>query len=318
MKYCIGVDLGGTNIAAGLVDFGTHEILRKLSVKTNAPRPCEEISTDIAKLARRLCKEQGISLSSVAWVGVATPGIVKNETVLTATNLGWTNEPLGVLLSRQLGRPSYIANDANAAAYAEAMWGVGQGTSSLVELTLGTGVGGGIIIDGKIYSGSNYAGGELGHTVINMNGEMCTCGRHGCWEAYASATALINQTKQAMHRYPDSIMWKLCDGDINNVSGITAFNAMRNNDPIGRMVVDRYCEYVAVGISNIINIFQPDILCIGGGISKEGDTLINPIKAYVEGENYARNISKNTEIKTAALGNDAGIIGAAYLHELYK
>ena len=154
--------------------------------------------------------------------------------------------------------------------------------------------------------------------VINMDGEICTCGRQGCWEAYASATALIRQTKQAMIRYPKSKMWEICGGDISKVSGRTAFDAMRAGDDTAKRVVDRYIEYVAIGISNNINIFQPDVLCVGGGISKEGSTLIDPIVAYVEGENYARHIAKKTQIKAAALGNDAGIIGAAYLCDLYK
>ena len=185
-------------------------------------------------------------------------------------------------------------------------------------ITLGTGVGGGIIIDGKIYSGFNCAGGELGHTVIAVDGEMCSCGRQGCWEAYASATALIRQTKQAMIRYSDSVMWQLCENDINKVSGITAFDAMRKGDLAGKSVVDNYVKYVAVGIANNINIFQPEIICIGGGISKEGDTLIKPIEEYVNGDNYARNIPSKAKIKTALLGNDAGIIGAANICDLYK
>ncbi|MBQ3817540.1 MAG: ROK family protein, partial [Clostridia bacterium] len=211
-----------------------------------------------------------------------------------------------------------IENDANAAAYGEYIAGAGKGTENFVAVTLGTGVGGGVIINGKIYSGSNYAGAELGHTVINMDGEACTCGRKGCWEAYASATALIRQTKQEMIKYPQSVMWDMCEGDINKVSGRTAFDAMRKGDLAGKKVVDDYIKYVAVGISNNINIFQPEVICIGGGVSKEGDTLVIPIREYVSGENYARNVEKKTEIKTAALGNDAGIIGAAYLCNLYK
>lgn len=312
MKYCIGVDLGGTNIAAGLVDFGTHEILRKLSVKTNAPRPCEEISTDIAKLARRLCKEQGISLSSVAWVGVATPGIVKNETVLTATNLGWTNEPLGVLLSRQLGRPSYIANDANAAAYAEAIWGVGQGTSSLVELTLGTGVGGGIVINGNIWDGFNGFAAEIGHMVIKAGGRECSCGKLGCLEAYCSATALVKETKRIMKLYPDSTMWSVCGGDIDRVNGKTAFVARKQGDYAARLVVDSFIDNLAVGVSNIINIFQPSVVCIGGGISGEGENLMAPLRDRVARTSFGLAQGK-TKVLAGKYRNDAGIIGAALL-----
>ena len=238
--------------------------------------------------------------------------------VCYANNLDFYDVPMAAMLKEKLGVDFYIENDANAAAYGEYIAGAGKGSNDFIAITLGTGVGGGVIVNGKIYSGSNYAGAELGHVVINMDGEICTCGRQGCWEAYASATALIRQTKQAMIRYPKSKMWELCGGDISKVSGRTAFDAMRAGDDTAKRVVDRYIEYVAIGISNNINIFQPDILCVGGGISKEGSTLIDPIVAYVEGENYARHIAKKTQIKAAALGNDAGIIGAAYLCDLYK
>lgn len=317
--YRVGIDLGGTNIVSGVVD-ENYKIIATGKLKTNMPRPAEEIADDMAKTVYMAIENAGLTIDDIEFIGIGSPGAINpvDGIVTYANNLNFDNVPLCELVRARVPKDVYIENDANAAAYGEYIAGAGKGTKNFVAVTLGTGVGGGIIIDGKIYSGSNYAGGELGHTVISMNGEMCTCGRHGCWEAYASATALINQTKQAMHRYPDSIMWKLCDGDIENVSGITAFNAMRNNDPIGKMVVDRYCEYVAVGISNIINIFQPDVICIGGGISREGDTLIEPIRAFVAGENYARSVKQKAVIKEAALGNDAGIIGAAYLCDLYR
>ena len=222
------------------------------------------------------------------------------------------------MLSERVGKKFYVDNDANAAAYGEFIAGAGKGTNNFVAITLGTGVGGGVIIDRKIFSGSNGAGAELGHTVIQMNGEPCSCGRNGCWEAYASATALIRQTRQAMLRYPESVMWKLCEGSLDRISGLTAFNAMRSGDAAGKMVVEQYIRYIAVGIANVINIFQPDVVCIGGGVSKEGDTLTTPIKEFVMGENYARNLATKTVIKTADLGNNAGIIGAAFLCELHK
>ncbi len=317
--YRLGIDLGGTNIVAGVVD-EDYKIIGKGKMKTGATRSADEIADDMAKAVFAAIEDAKISIDQIDSMGIGSPGAIDpvNGVVTYANNLGFNNVPLVKMMKERVGKDFYIENDANAAAYGEYIAGAGKGTTNFVAITLGTGVGGGIIIDGKIYSGSNYAGGELGHTVISMNGEMCTCGRHGCWEAYASATALINQTKQAMHRYADSEMWKLCDNDINNVNGITAFNAMRNGDPVGRMVVDRYLEYVAVGISNVINIFQPEAVCIGGGISKEGETLTEPIKAFVAGENYARSIKQHCVIKTAALGNDAGIIGAAFLGDLYS
>lgn len=316
--YKIGIDLGGTNIVAGVVD-SNYKIIGRGKMKTNLPRPAEQIADDMAKCVFMAIEDAGLTLDDIDSLGIGSPGAIDpvSGVVTYSNNLNFFNLPLGEMMKERVGKDFYLENDANAAAYGEYIAGAGKGTNNFVAVTLGTGVGGGVIINGKIYSGSNYAGGELGHTVININGEKCTCGRYGCWEAYASATALINQTKQAMRRYPDSIMWKLCEGDIDKATGITAFNAMRSNDPIGRMVVEHYCEYVAVGISNIMNVFQPDIICIGGGISHEGDTLLNPIKAFVQGENYARSVGHKTVIKVADLGNDAGIIGAAYLCDLY-
>lgn len=317
--YKLGIDLGGTNIVAGVVD-DNYNIVATSKVKTNLPRPAEEVIDDMVKAANIAIESAGLKVSDIDSMGVGSPGAIDpvHGVVCYANNLGFNNVPMAKMLKVRMGVDFYIENDANAAAYGEYIAGAGRGTNDFIAITLGTGVGGGVIIDGKIYSGSNYAGAELGHTVIAMGGEMCSCGRQGCWEAYASATALIRQTKQAMIKYPKSVMWELCGGDINKVDGRTAFDAMRKGDVAGKMVVDKYVEYVAVGVSNNINIFQPDVLCIGGGISKEGDNLIKPIKAFLEGENYARNIEKNTEVKVAELGNDAGIIGAAYLCELYK
>ena len=317
--YRLGIDLGGTNIVASVVD-ENYNILSTAKRKTNCPRPAEEIMDDIAAVATDAIAEAGISKEEVEAAGIGSPGAIDpvNGVVCYANNLGFINVPVSSMLKERTGIDFYIENDANAAAYGEFLAGAGKGTKDFIMITLGTGVGGGIIIDGRIYSGSNYAGGELGHTVIAVDGEVCTCGRMGCWEAYASATALIRQTKQAITRYPDTIMWELVDNDIEAVSGRTAFDAMRKGDIPAKSVVDKYIEYIAIGIANNVNIFQPEILCIGGGISKEGDVLIKPIEQFVAGENYARNIPKKVQIKTAQLGNDAGIIGAANICNLYK
>lgn len=317
--YRLGVDLGGTNIVAGVVD-ENFKIIATGKRKTNFPRPAEEIVKDIAAAIKDAIYNAKIDVKDIISFGIGSPGAInsKDGIVERADNLGFYNFPITELLKKYTGFDFIIENDANAAAYGEYIAGAGKGYKSLVAVTLGTGVGGGVIIDGKIFAGSNYAGAELGHTIIAMDGEVCTCGRNGCWEAYASATALIRQTKQAMIRYSDSIMWELCNNDITKVSGKTAFDAMRKGDKAGKMVVDKYVQYIAVGVINCVNIFQPEVLCIGGGVSKEGETLINPIKDYLDGEDYARNIKKRVQIKTAALGNDAGLIGAAFLGELKK
>lgn len=317
--YWLGIDLGGTNIATGVVD-ENYNIIGRGKVKTNrAGRTPDDIADDMAKAVFMAIEDAGIDKSEIVAMGIGSPGSIVPETgtVAVANNLGFKNLPLCQMLKDRTGFDFYIENDANAAAYGELLAGAGRGKKNFVAITLGTGVGGGIIIDGKIFSGFNHAGGEVGHTVIVQNGEQCACGRQGCWEAYASATALIRQTKFAMIKDPTSVMWEIA-GTIENVNGLTAFDAMRRGDETAKKVVDQYIEYIAVGLVNMINIFQPEVICIGGGVSKEGDTLIKPIKSYARLDRYSKNVATQTEIKTAELGNDAGIIGAAFLCNLYK
>ena len=317
--YCLGIDLGGTNIVAGVVD-ENYKIIATAKIKTRLPRPADEIADDMAAVALHALKKANVDINDVRAMGVGSPGAIdpNNGIVSFSNNLGFENLELCKMLKERVGVDFYIENDANAAAYGEYIAGAGRGKDSFIAITLGTGVGSGIIIDGRLFSGSNYAGAELGHTVINVDGEQCTCGRKGCWETYASATALIRQTKAAMLLNKDSAMWEIAQNNIDNVNGITAFDAMRKGDAAGKRVVDNYIKYVSVGIINSVNIFQPDVLCIGGGVSKEGETIAAPIREYVEQERYSKNVSKQTEIKTAELGNDAGIIGAAYLYKLYE
>ncbi len=317
--YYLGIDLGGTNIAAGVVD-ESFKILGRGNMKTNSPRPADEICDDMAAAAKMAIENAGLTIDDIDTIGIGAPGSINPRTGMIAfsNNLKFENVPMGAMLKERLGREVFIENDASAAAYGEFLNGAGRGTKDMVAITLGTGVGGGIIIGGKLFSGANLAGGELGHTVIVHNGKQCTCGRKGCWEAYASATGLINLTKEVMKSNPDSKMWELCGGDINNASGRTSYDGMRAGDKAATQVVDKYGEYVACGITNIVNIFQPEVLCIGGGISKEGDTLLEPIVARVAAERFTKNVEKQTEVKIAELGNDAGIIGAAYIHKLYR
>lgn len=311
-KYCIGVDLGGTNIAIGLVDLESKRILKQHSVKTNAPRPCEAISQDIAAICRKLCALEGISMRDLSWIGVAAPGIVKDGLVVSAVNLGWINEPFGKILAEITGVPSHLSNDANAAAYAEALWGSGAGASSLIAFTLGTGVGGGIVFNGRIWEGINGFAAEMGHMIIERNGRKCACGKKGCIEGYCSATALVRDTKAAMQNHPESSMWKIVNGNIERVNGKTAFSAALDGDETAKMVINDFIEHLAIGVSNAINIFQPDVVCIGGGISREGEVLLSPLRERV------REMSFSTEgarcrLVAATFRNDAGIIGAALL-----
>ena len=316
MKY-VGIDLGGTNIVAGVVD-EDNKILAKASRKTNVPRPEDEICDDMAAVVFEALEKAGISIDEVPWIGIGTPGTVNRETGIVefSNNLGFHNWPLEKMMEERLKKDVILENDANAAAYGEYVAGAAKGAVNAIAITLGTGVGSGIIIDGNIYGGSNYAGAEMGHMVIVTGGKACTCGRRGCWEAYASATGLINLTKEAMQddqSNPDSYLWKLVDGDIDAVNGRTAFDAMRAGDPLGKSVVDKYINYLACGLVNAINIFQPDTICLGGGISKEGETLLEPLRAYIKRERYSKHAKKQTKLCAAILGNDAGVIGAARL-----
>ena len=316
MKYYVGIDLGGTNIVAGVVD-GDYNIIAKAITKTNCPRPEKEIAEDMAKMAVQAVENAKLTMDDIEWIGIGTPGIANSATgiVERANNLGFINTPLVKYVEEFIGRndtPVYIENDANAAAYGEYVAGAAKGAKNAVCITLGTGVGAGIVIDGKIYAGSNFAGAEIGHTVIEVGGAPCTCGRKGCFEAYSSATGLIRMTKESMAENPDSIMNKMAE-ERGKVTARTSFDCMRAGDKYAKAVVDKYIKYLAAGITNTINTFQPDILCIGGGVCNEGDPLLLPVKAIVEEEDFANKSEKRTEIVIAKLGNDAGLIGAAFL-----
>ena len=317
--YYIGVDLGGTNIAIGIVN-ENYEIVKKGSVPTKPERGCDPIIEDMAALSRRLLDECGLTLDDVEYAGIATPGTANSATgvVEYSNNIPMLHYPIADKLSALLdGKPVHIENDANAAAKAEAFAGAAKGAQYSVMITLGTGLGGGIILDGKVYSGFNFAGAELGHTVIERGGRQCTCGRKGCWEAYSSATGLTNITKdrilEARKAGRPTLMDDMIGGDLDNVSARTAFNAMKEGDALGAEVVDEYISYLATGVANIINIFQPNVLSIGGGVCNEGENLTKPLLEKVFKETYSREGTPQTSIRIAELGNDAGIIGAAVL-----
>ncbi len=313
--YTIGIDLGGTNIVASVVN-DEYKIIATSKTPTNSPRSAEEIFDDIAEVCEEAVKTAGLTMDDIDSVGMGTPGTVNEDGVIEfANNLAFNNVPARTMLAKRLNKSEekvFIENDANCAALGEAKAGVGNGAKDFVAVTLGTGVGSGVIIDGKIVNGVNYAGGECGHMVIVVDGEQCSCGRKGCWEAYASATALIRQTKKAMEEYPDSLMHKLAKEE-GKVSGRTAFDAMRLGDIAGIKVVDNYIKYVACGLINIVNALQPEIICIGGGICNEGETLMKPLRRFVQAERYSIHSKIQTKIVKAELGNDAGVIGAALL-----
>ena len=311
--YRIGVDLGGTNIAVGLVN-EKMEIVVKKSLPTGADRPAEAIVADIATLCKAVCAEKGITMADVTAIGIASPGIANNKTgvVEYANNLPFLNFPIAKLLGGQVGMDRIsIANDANAAAWGEAVAGAAKGSKNSIMITLGTGVGGGIIINDEIYCGFNCAGGELGHIVIEVDGAPCSCGRRGCWEAYSSATALIRMTNEKIEECRKTGRKSLML-DAPKVSGRTACDAMRAGDEAAKEVYDKYVKYLASGLATIINIFQPEVISLGGGVSNEGQSLIDALLPVVRKEQYGGGLVPLTDIRIAKLGNDAGIIGAAF------
>lgn len=313
--YYIGIDLGGMSIKAGLCN-EAGEILLEQTCPTIRTEGGDRIIKDMAELIKSVLNQAALTPKDIEYIGVASPGSndSENGVIIYASTMPFLHYPIAERLREWTGiQRILIDNDANAAAKGEAVFGAAKGYKDSLFITLGTGVGGGIIVDGKILSGFNYAGAELGHTVIIHGGKPCTCGRRGCLECYASATALIEQTKEKMENCPESKMWELCGGKLENVSGKTAFDGMRAGDKAAKEVVDTYIGYLAAGVTNFINIFQPEVLSIGGGISKEGDNLLKPLCEIIEKEQYSRNGDKLTKVKIAKLGNHAGIIGAAAL-----
>jgi len=311
--YYIGVDIGGTGIKAGVVET-SGKILSKGSVATDVETDYKGLVRDIAKLCESVVKEANITMGDIESIGMGCPGSVDDKAgvVIYANNIDLTNAPLCDELKKHIDKPVYINNDANCAALGEFFALNDDSIENFVAVTLGTGVGGGIIINKKVYSGFNGAGGELGHTVIVVDGKDCTCGRKGCWEAYASATALIKSTSEKIEKYPDSVLAKIAKEE-GKVSGKTAWDAAQRGDKAGKEVIDEYIKYLSEGIINLINIFQPSVVAIGGGVSRQGDNILNPVKAYIEGKTYGAGLVKPVEVTMAKLGNDAGIIGAAFL-----
>ena len=311
MHY-IGIDLGGTSIKGAVVTEG-GTILKEASCPTQRESGPEHVAREIAGLITALA--EGYDPQAIGGVGVGCPGIVEDHSgiVRYSANLHWENFDLRAAVQKYSGYTVRLANDANAAALGEVVAGCAQNVDSAVILTLGTGVGSGVVLNGKILTGCTGGAAELGHMVIEDGGALCACGRKGCFEVYSSATGLVRMTKEALAAHPESAM-----KDEERISARTAFNYMRAGDATAKQVVDDYIKYLAAGITNTINIFQPDILCIGGGVCNEGDPLLVPMKEIVKREVYTRDSAKNTEIVIAKLGNDAGIIGAAFLGNAHE
>lgn len=295
----IGIDIGGTDTKIGLVDI-RQKLLAETVIPTEASRPAETVIRDIGQSVLTLLDEQGIALDQCIGAGIGVPGTVdrKNGTVCYSNNIKWDNVKLAEEIEKYLPIPVRIANDADCAALGEAVAGAGTGCQDMVMLTLGTGVGGGVILDGDIYEGKGLGGSEIGHMVIVEDGELCTCGRKGCLEAYASASALKRDAKRAVGEEldPEEI-----------------FARAENGDEALRQVVDSYIRSLGTGIVNIVNIFRPQLILIGGGVSAQGETLLSPLGKMMKENCFGGEKGELPKIETAALGNKAGMIGAANL-----
>ncbi len=308
----VGIDVGGMSFKVGLVDEQGNIIAK------NATESVKDVEIAVGNMVGQvnsLLSEQGLTIDDVDGVGIGLPGTVSSDKGMISylDNLGWMNIPIVELFYKYFDKPILISNDANVATLAEALYGCAKGCDSCIMFTLGTGVGGGIIIDKHLYEGVDSKGAELGHVTLILDGESCNCGRNGCVESYVSATALIRQTKNAMINNLDSLMWKHVNGDIEKVNGKTAFECEKLGDATAEKVISTYIKYLSESMMNMMNIFRPDVFILGGGISNQGDNLLNKVINYCERFDYGYKLSPKPKIKIAKLGNDAGIIGAAAL-----
>ena len=311
-KVYIGVDVGGMSIKAGAVNLN-GEIIFKSYVVTDGAHVDKFLESNKELLEKVILECKNRDLEPLG-IGFGVPGLIDNERGLICkmANINGINVPLRDYL-KDLNLPIKISNDANVACLAEQKYGAAKGYSDAIMITLGTGVGGGIVANNKLIEGFEGKGAELGHVVIHMNGEPCGCGRRGCLEAYASATALLRETRKAMENHKESMMWDYCKGNIDKVDGLTSFECAKKGDKTANEVIDNYVMNLGEGLLNFCNIFRPQVFVIGGGISNQGDYLKNKLQAYLEKYNYGYLMAPKSIVEMAKLKNDAGIIGAASL-----
>lgn len=313
----IGIDVGGTNLVAGVVN-ERNEIVARAKRRTAESACAEEMCDNLVALAREAAENAGLRPEEVTDIGIGFPGSVdrKKGVVLYTPNAPFLDTHIRDWFHKSWNVPVFVGNDANCASLGECYAGAARGKHSAVVVTLGTGVGIGAVVEGQSFLGFNGNGMEGGHMVIVVDGAPCNCGRRGCWEQYASATALKRLTRETMEKHPNSAMWDLCEGSLAKVGGRTAFQAARGGDAAGKEVVGMYLKYLAAGLVNLVNIFQPEILCLGGGVSNEADDLfLDPLRDLVAGERYyaRQKDAPQTLLVKCQLGNDAGVIGAALL-----
>lgn len=314
--YRIGIDLGGTNLKIGLID-PDYRIVDQSVCETHVQAVADGVIEKIVLQVRDIISKNNLSPKEILGVGLGCPGVInsKTGTVLYSNNFNWHDLPIRSILSQKLNLPLVVTNDAKCAALGELMAGSAIGCKNIVLLTLGTGVGSGIVVNGKLLDGSG-CGGVAGHNTIVQNGRQCTCGRKGCLEAYASATALISETKKQLHMHPESLIADLCGRDPEKIDGRIAFEAAKRGDSYGQQIVDDYIEALANGVSNLVNLFRPEKILLSGGICNEGDTLLTPLNKKVKEYCFANIYLCPPPVEIARLKNTAGIIGAASLINL--
>lgn len=310
----IGIDLGGTTIKAGIVDTKGNILLQD-SLPTSPSKGFEFVVSSIKKIIKNLVTNSSIPMEQLKSIGIGIPGLVDYSTgnVIYCTNLSWENVPLADKLKESFKVPIHVENDANVAALAESLFGSTKGVSNSVFMTLGTGIGGGIIIDNKLYSGSHGAGSEIGHMLVGDNFYNCNCGKNGCLETFASATAINKYGAYIIEKsHKHTIIKDMCNGDADQLSAKIVFDAAKSKDEIAIDIISRMTKYLSIGIVNIYNLIDPDIIAIGGGVSKAGDFLLDILKVEVNKRVFNSNV-KYGDIVLAKLGNEAGIVGAAFL-----
>ena len=309
----IGIDLGGTGIKAGVVD-EQGNILIKDSCPTGSERGYEAVIHDMANLALDIVQKGGYSMADVKAIGIGLPGVMDQRTgrVPFCTNLSWHDVPLVEEMAKYTDVPVFADNDATVAGLAESVAGVSAGCKSSVFVTLGTGVGGGVIIDGKVFTGSHGVATEIGHMVTVDNGLQCTCGKRGCWERYASATALVNEGRMLCALKPASPLMHKVNGDIRKINAKHVIDLAKEGEPECARIFDGYIHHLVVGLSNLINVYDPEIIVLGGGVSHAGAFLLNAVRARLPKYVFFKDLPY-ARVELAKLTNDAGIIGAAML-----
>ncbi len=311
--YRIGLDIGGTGIQIGLVDEKGH-ILERSELVTDTSHPFSEQVHAMANCIQEMIDSSGYSLLDIASIGAGVPGVANQKTgeVIYCTNLGWKHVPFREEFRKYFDKPVFVDNDATVAGLAESVAGVSAGSSSSVFITIGTGIGSGIIINGRIWSGAHGVGSELGHAILELDGEPCTCGNHGCVERYCSATAIIRMAREQLTRHPESSMMLACEGDLKKVNARIVIDAAREGDPTAEKVFRRFIKALSQTVANIINVIDPEIIVLGGGVARAGSFLLDAVRNDFPNYILYKDLPC-AHIELARLGSDAGIIGAAML-----